>query len=65
MLRTEGELPPNRRPFVSTTKKNSLKSKKKKFKRVMILDNKDSVNISDYLSGLPLTKKYKITIEEM
>ncbi len=37
----------------------------KKFKRVMTLDEKDSENVCDYLSGMPLDKKYKITIEEI
>lgn len=37
----------------------------KKFKKVMFLDAKDSENISDFISGLPLDKKYKVTIEEI
>lgn len=36
----------------------------KKFKRVMMLDEKDTQKVIDYLSGLPLKKNYKITIEE-
>lgn len=37
----------------------------KKFKKVMTLDKEDSENVCDYLSGMPLDKKYKITIEEL
>lgn len=49
--------------------KSETKDKKvslaKKFKRVMTLDRSDSEGVTDYLSGLPLNKNYKITIEEI
>ena len=37
----------------------------KTFFKEMILDATDSEKVCDYLSGMPLDKKYKITIEEM
>jgi len=37
----------------------------KDFKKVMILDERDSENVIDYLSAMPMRKKYKITIEKI
>lgn len=37
----------------------------KKFKKIMCLDSRDTEGVGDYLSGMPVSKKYKITIEEI
>ena len=40
------------------------KTTHKKFKKTMVLTPKNTAAITDYISELPLTKNFKITVEE-
>ena len=55
-----------KRDEISKSARNKkIPTKKSVFKKTMILDSKDTNNISDFISGLPTDKIYKIIIQEM
>lgn len=54
-----------KRDDIKEFKKSGEISPVKKFKKVMLLDDKNCNEVTDFISELPLKKKYKITIEEV